>query len=54
MVAVRGTMMRRIQGEADSGVTRKAPTAKTMPNTKWAIARIRQRHIAGPREGLVS
>ena len=54
VVAVRGTMTRRIQGEADSGVTSMEPTAKIMAKMKWDIARILQRHIAGPREGLIN
>lgn len=52
MVAVRGTITRRIQGEADSGVTSMDPTAKTMAKMKCAMPRMRHRHIAGPREGL--
>ena len=52
VVAVSGTMINRTHGDADSGVTSIAPTAKTMPNMNCAIPRILQRHIAGPREGL--
>lgn len=52
VVAVSGTMINRTHGDADSGVTSIAPIANTIAKTKCAIPRIRQRHIAGPREGL--
>jgi len=45
-------MMSSTHGEADSGVTSIEPTEKMIAKMKWAIARILQRHIAEPREGL--
>ena len=45
-------MTRRTQGDADSGVTSIAPTAKIMPKIKCAIPRARHFHIAAPRDGL--
>ena len=45
-------MIRRTQGDADSGVTSMEPIAKTIAKMKWAIARILHLHIAEPRDGL--